>query len=142
MFLIVGLGNPENEYANTRHNVGFDTINELAKKNKIDMNRTKFEAIYGQGTICEEKVILIKPQMYMNLSGIPVKKFKDFFKIDDDKIIIIHDDIDVELGKIKVRKTGGAGTHNGMKSIVENLGNRNFYRIKVRCAENQKMIWI
>ena len=142
MFLIVGLGNPENEYANTRHNVGFDTINELAKKNKIDMNRTKFEAIYGQGMICEEKVILIKPQMYMNLSGIPVKKFKDFFKIDDDKIIIIHDDIDVELGKIKVRKTGGAGTHNGMKSIVENLGNRNFYRIKVRCAENQKMIWI
>ena len=142
MFLIVGLGNPENEYANTRHNVGFDTINELAKKNKIDMNRTKFEAIYGQGTICEEKVILIKPQTYMNLSGIPVKKFKDFFKIDDDKIIIIHDDIDVELGKIKVRKTGGAGTHNGMKSIVENLCNRNFYRIKVRCAENQKMIWI
>lgn len=142
MFLIVGLGNPEDKYSNTRHNVGFDTINEIAKKNKIDMNRTKFEAIYGQGTIGEEKVILIKPQMYMNLSGIPVKKFKDFFKIDDDKIIIIHDDIDVELGKIKVRKTGGAGTHNGMKSIVENLGNRDFYRIKVRCAENQKMIWI
>lgn len=142
MFLIVGLGNPEDKYSNTRHNVGFDIINEIAKKNKIDMNRTKFEAIYGQGTIGEEKVILIKPQMYMNLSGIPVKKFKDFFKIDDDKIIIIHDDIDVELGKIKVRKTGGAGTHNGMKSIVENLGNRDFYRIKVRCAENQKMIWI
>ncbi len=142
MFLIVGLGNPEDKYSNTRHNVGFDVINEVAKKNEIDMNRQKFEAIYGQGTIGEEKVILIKPQMYMNLSGIPVKKFKDFFKIDDDKIIIIHDDIDVELGKIKVRKTGGAGTHNGMKSIVENLGNRNFYRIKVRCSENQKTIWI
>ena len=142
MFLIVGLGNPENEYSNTRHNVGFDTINEIAKKNKIDLTRTKFDAIYGQGMIGEEKVILLKPQMYMNLSGIPVKKFKDFFKIDDNKIIIIHDDIDVELGKIKVRKTGGAGTHNGMKSIVEKLGNREFYRIKIRSSENQKKIWI
>ena len=142
MFLIVGLGNPENEYSNTRHNVGFDTINEIAKRNEIEMNKTKFDAIYGQGKIGEEKVILLKPQMYMNLSGIPVKKFKDFFKIEDNKIIIIHDDIDVELGKIKVRKTGGAGTHNGMKSIVENLGNREFYRIKVRSSENQKMAWI
>ena len=142
MFLIVGLGNPENEYSNTRHNVGFDTINEIAKKNKIDLTRTKFDAIYGQGMIGEEKVILLKPQMYMNLSGIPVKKFKDFFKIDDNKIIIIHDDIDVELGKIKVRKTGGAGTHNGMKSIVEKLGNREFYRIRIRSSENQKKIWI
>ena len=142
MFLIVGLGNPENEYSNTRHNVGFDTINEIAKRNEIEMNKTKFDAIYGQGKIGEEKVILLKPQMYMNLSGIPVKKFKVFFKIEDNKIIIIHDDIDVELGKIKVRKTGGAGTHNGMKSIVENLGNREFYRIKVRSSENQKMAWI
>ena len=142
MFLIVGLGNPENEYSNTRHNVGFDTINEIAKKNKIDLTRTKFDAIYGQGMIGEEKVILLKPQMYMNLSGIPVKKFKDFFKIDDNKIIIIHDDIDVELGKIKLRKKGGAGTHNGMKSIVEKLGNREFYRIRIRSSENQKKIWI
>ena len=142
MFLIVGLGNPEEKYSNTRHNVGFDTINEISRKNKIEMTRRKFDAIYGQGNIENEKVILLKPQMYMNLSGIPVKKFKDFFKIESNKIIIIHDDIDVELGKIKVRKTGGAGTHNGMKSIVENLGNRDFYRIKVRCSESQKIIWI
>ena len=117
MYLIVGLGNPENKYSNTRHNVGFDTINEISKKNKIDVNRTKFEALYGQGTIGDEKVILLKPQMYMNLSGIPTKKFKDFFKIEDDKVIIIQDDIDVTLGTIKVRKNGGAGTHNGMKSM-------------------------
>ena len=110
---------------------GFDTINELAKRNKIEINRTKFEANYGQGNIKNEKVILLKPQMYMNLSGIPVKKFKDFFKIEDDKIIIIHDDIDVEEGKIKIRKTGGSGTHNGMKSIVNELGNKEFYRIKL-----------
>ncbi len=142
MYLIVGLGNPENKYANTRHNVGFDTINEIAKKNKIDVNRTKFEALYGQGTIGDEKVILLKPQMYMNLSGIPTKKIKDFFKIDDDKVIIIQDDIDVTLGTIKVRKNGGAGTHNGMKSIVEQLGNRKFYRIKIgigKPEENQDL---
>lgn len=131
MFLIVGLGNPEDKYGNTRHNVGFDTINELAKKSEIEVNRTKFEALYGQGTINGEKVMLLKPQMYMNLSGIPVKKFKDFFKIEDGRIIIIHDDIDVEEGAIKIRKTGGAGTHNGMKSIVSELGNREFYRIKI-----------
>ncbi len=131
MYLIVGLGNPEKEYSNTRHNVGFDTINEIAKNNQIDVNRTKFEALYGQGTIESEKVILLKPQMYMNLSGIPVKKFKDFFKIESDKIIIIHDDIDTNLGEIKVRKTGGAGTHNGMKSIVNELQNKDFYRIKI-----------
>lgn len=110
---------------------GFDTINEIAKLNKIDMLRTKFESIYGQGTINSEKVLLLKPQMYMNLSGIPVKKMKDFFKIEDNKIIIIHDDIDIEIGKIKVRKIGGSGTHNGMKSIVKELGNKDFYRVKI-----------
>lgn len=78
-----------------------------------------------------EKVILVKPQTYMNLSGISVKKFKDFFKIEGNKIIIIHDDIDIEEGKIKIRKTGGAGTHNGMKSVVQELGNKDFYRIKI-----------
>lgn len=138
MFLIVGLGNPENKYSNTRHNVGFDTINEISKKNNIEINRTKFEALYGQGTINGEKVILLKPQMYMNLSGIPVKKFKDFYKIEDKKIIIIHDDIDVEEGTIKIRKTGGAGTHNGMKSIVSELGNRDFYRIKIGVRKTRR----
>lgn len=110
---------------------GFDTINELSNKIKIEVNRLKFNALYGQGIINGEKVILIKPQMYMNLSGIPVKKFRDFYKIENNKIIIIHDDIDVEAGKIKLRKTGGAGTHNGMKSVVEELQNREFYRIKI-----------
>lgn len=110
---------------------GFDVINEIAKICKIDMTRTKFEAIYGQGTISGDKVILLKPQKFMNLSGIPTKKFRDFFKIEDNKIIIIHDDIDVQEGKIKVRKTGGAGSHNGMKSIVSELGNREFYRVKI-----------
>lgn len=138
MFLIVGLGNPEKEYSNTRHNVGFDTINEISKKNKIEILKTKFDAIYGQGKIEEKKVILLKPQMYMNLSGIPIKKFKDFFKIEDNHIVIIHDDIDVEKGKIKIRRTGGAGTHNGMKSIVQELGNKEFFRIKIGVRKTRK----
>lgn len=110
---------------------GFDVINKIASKNKIEINRNKFNAIFGQGIIQNEKVILVKPQTYMNLSGTAVKEFKNFYKIDEDKIIIIHDDIDIEEGKIKIRNTGGAGTHNGMKSVVEELGNRNFYRIRI-----------
>lgn len=117
---------------------GFDVVNEIAKNCKIDMTRTKFEAIYGQGTIGEEKVILLKPQKFMNLSGIPTKKFRDFFKIEDNKIIVIHDDIEVQIGKIKVRKTGGAGSHNGMKSIVQELGNREFCRAKIGIRKTRR----
>ena len=131
MYLIVGLGNPEKEYANTRHNVGFDTVNELAKRNEIEINRKKFNSLYGQGVIKNEKVIILKPQTYMNLSGISVRSFKDFYKIDLDKIIIIYDDIDIETGKIKLRKLGGPGTHNGMKSVVHELNNTEFPRIRI-----------
>ena len=131
MYLIVGLGNPEEEYANTRHNMGFDVVNEIAKRNEIEINRNKFNSLYGQGIIYNEKVIIVKPQTYMNLSGTAVRSFKDFYKIEGNKIIIIHDDIDVEEGKIKIRKLGGAGTHNGMKSVVQELGNKDFFRIRV-----------
>lgn len=131
MYLIVGLGNPEENYANTRHNVGFDVINELAQRNKITINRKKYNSLYGQGNIKGEKVILLKPQTYMNLSGMAVREFKNFFKIEDDKVIIIHDDIDIEEGIIKIRKTGGAGTHNGMKSVVQELGGKNFSRVRI-----------
>ncbi len=131
MYLIVGLGNPEEEYSNTRHNVGFDVMNELAHKNNIQINRTKYIALYGQGTIKNEKVIIIKPQTYMNSSGTAVRSFRDFYKIAGNNIIIVHDDIDIEEGTIKIRKTGGAGTHNGMKSVVQELGNKEFYRIRI-----------
>lgn len=131
MYLIVGLGNPEGEYANTRHNVGFDTVNEFARRNEIQINRTKYNSLYGQGIVKNEKVIVLKPQTYMNLSGQAVKSFKDFYKIDGKNIIIIHDDIDVKSGTIKIRKLGGAGTHNGMKSVVHELNNKDFYRIKI-----------
>ena len=131
MYLIVGLGNPEEEYSNTRHNMGFDTLNKLAKRNGIEINRNKYNSLYGQGIIKNEKVILVKPQTYMNLSGIAVKQFKEFYKIEGNKIIIVHDDIDIKEGTIKIRKTGGAGTHNGMKSVVQELGNKEFYRIRI-----------
>lgn len=131
MYIIVGLGNPENEYANTRHNMGFDTINKLASEYSIEINKNKFKGIYGTGIIENEKVILLKPQTYMNLSGESVIEAMNFYKEDLEHLIIIYDDMDVEQGKIKIRKKGGAGSHNGMKSIIQNINSEDFARIRV-----------
>lgn len=131
MYLIVGLGNPEQEYAKTRHNMGFDTINKIANKYKIDMNRTKFNAIYGIETINGQKVILVKPQTYMNLSGQAVREFVNFYKISKEEILVIYDDMDIEKGIMKIRKKGGAGNHNGMKSLIQELGTEEFARIRI-----------
>lgn len=131
MYLIVGLGNPENEYANTRHNMGFDTINEIAKRNNIEVNKNKFKGLYQTTIIQNQKVILLKPQTYMNLSGESIKEVVDFYQIKPDEIIVIYDDIDTEKGKIRIRKQGGPGTHNGMKSVIENLNTTVFARIRV-----------
>lgn len=131
MYLIVGLGNPEPEYSRTRHNMGFLTINELAKKYQIELSRNKFEGIYGTGIIENKKVILLKPQTYMNLSGKCIRQFVEFYQIPMDNLIIIYDDIDTEKGAIRIRKKGGPGTHNGMKSVVEQLQNGEFPRVRV-----------
>lgn len=131
MYLIVGLGNPEEEYSNTRHNMGFDTINHLSQKLNITVAKEKFKALYGDGIINNEKVILLKPQTYMNLSGNSVKEFVDFYKISKEEILVIYDDMDIEPGKIKIRKKGSAGGHNGMKSIVSMLGTEEFTRIRI-----------
>ena len=131
MYLIVGLGNPESEYAHTRHNMGFDTINELAKNNNINITKTKFKALYETGIIQNEKVILLKPQTYMNLSGEAIKEARDFYNVKLEEIIVIYDDIDIEKGKIKLRKKGGPGSHNGMKSVVQELNTTDFIRIRV-----------
>ena len=131
MFLIIGLGKPENEYANTRHNMGFDTVNKLAKQYRIEINKHKFKGMYGSGMIENEKVILLKPQTYMNLSGESVIEAIQFYKIDLENIIVIYDDMDVEPGKIKIRKKGGPGSHNGMKSVIQNLNSEEFTRIRV-----------
>lgn len=131
MYLIVGLGNPEEEYAKTRHNMGFDVINKLSEKQGIKVNKNKFNSIYGTGTIEGEKVVLVKPQTYMNLSGEAVRDFKNFYKINIENLIIIYDDLDIEPGIIKIRKKGGPGTHNGMKSVVHEIQTEDFPRIRV-----------
>ena len=131
MYIIVGLGNPENEYSNTRHNMGFDTINKIAKQYNIEISKKNFKGLYGTGIIEGEKVVLLKPQTYMNLSGESVKEILKFYKLDTSNLIIIYDDIDIEKGIIKLRKTGGAGTHNGMKSVIEEIGTEKFPRVRI-----------
>lgn len=131
MYLIVGLGNPEEEYASTRHNMGFKTINKLAKQYDIEINKNKFKGIIGTGTIEDKKVILLKPQTYMNSSGESIQEVMHFYKLQAKDLIIIYDDIDIEPGFIKIRKKGGPGTHNGMKSVVQNINTEEFARVRV-----------
>lgn len=131
MYLIVGLGNPEADYANTRHNMGFKVINELAKEYEISIARKKFKSEYEKAVIEGEKVILVKPQTFMNVSGEAVLEFVNFYKIELDKVIIIYDDMDIEPGKIRIRKSGSPGSHNGMKSVVHFLNAEDFPRIRV-----------
>lgn len=131
MYLIVGLGNPEADYSRTRHNMGFDVINKISEKYDIKVNKTKFKALYGNGIIDNEKVILVKPQTYMNLSGESVQQFVDFYKIENKNLLVIYDDIDTIPGKIRIKKVGGPGTHNGMKSVVSCLNTEEFVRIRV-----------
>ena len=131
MYLIVGLGNPEQDYSKTRHNMGFNAINKIAQEYGIEMNKKKFDSLYGEGIIENQKVILLKPQTYMNLSGKAILQVVNFYKIDIENICVIYDDMDIEPGKIKIRKKGGAGSHNGMKSVVTELNSEEFTRIRV-----------
>ena len=132
MYLIVGLGNPGREYEKTRHNMGFDTIDYLIDKFRIPQGGVKFNAMYGKGMIGSEKVILMKPLSYMNLSGGPVREMLNFFKLDPaTELIVVYDDIDLAPGQLRIRKQGSAGGHNGMKDIIKQLGTQNFVRVKV-----------
>ena len=139
MYLIVGLGNPENEYAHTRHNMGFDTINQIAKNNNIQITKNKFKGLCESTIIQNQKVILLKPQTYMNLSGESVKEVAEFYNLKPEEIIVIYDDIDIEKGHIKIRKKGGAGTHNGMKSMVKELNTTDFPRVRVGTGKQEKI---
>ena len=111
--------------------MGFNTINKISQQYNIEVKQNKFQALYGSGMIEKEKVILLKPQTYMNLSGNSVKEVVDFYKIEKEKILVIYDDMDIEPGKIKIRKKGSAGGHNGMKSIIQMIGTEEFPRIRV-----------
>lgn len=137
MYLIVGLGNPEPEYSMTRHNMGFDVINKIARKYEIDLSKVNYQALYGSGIIEGEKVILIKPQTYMNSSGEAVKKYIDFYKVPLENVLVIYDDMDTDVGTIRVRAKGGAGSHNGMKSVEQELRTENFPRIRVGIGKPQ-----
>lgn len=131
MYLIVGLGNPEPEYSRTRHNMGFDVINEISKENDIEVDRDGFKSLYGTGMIENQKVILCKPQTYMNLSGDAIIEIMNFYKIAIKNVIIIYDDIDTKIGSIKIRKKGSSGGHNGIKSIIARLNTEEFSRIRI-----------
>lgn len=137
MYLIVGLGNPEPEYSNTRHNMGFDVINKLSEDYDIDVNKTGFKSLYGQGKIENEKVILCKPQTFMNLSGEALIEIIKFYKIKQNELIVIYDDIDIEPGEVRIKAKGSAGTHNGMKSVIKLLGTEEFMRIRIGTGKPQ-----
>lgn len=139
MYIIVGLGNPGREYANTRHNIGFDVIDMLADEEGIDVNEKKHKAIIGKGMVAGNKCILVKPQTYMNLSGESVREVIDYYKADEKtELIVISDDISLDVGGIRIRKKGSAGGHNGLKNIILHLGHDEFMRIKMGVGEKPK----
>lgn len=136
MYVIVGLGNPKREYENTRHNIGFDVIDALADQYNISVNDVKHKALTGKGVIEGQKVILVKPLTFMNLSGESVRQVLDFYKVDpEEELIVIADDISLDVGKIRIRKKGSAGGHNGLKNIILHAGTDGFKRIKMGVGE-------
>ena len=130
-YVIAGLGNPGKEYENTRHNMGYKAIDVLSSDENIDVRRNKFHSLIGQGRIAGKKAVLVKPETYMNRSGIAVREAAMYFNVAPENLIVIYDDIDLPSGSIRIRKSGGAGTHNGMKSVVEQLGTKDFVRIRI-----------
>ena len=136
MYIIAGLGNPTKEYEGTRHNVGFDVIDRLSERYNIDVTMEKHRALIGKGMIAGQKVILVKPQTYMNLSGESIRSVIDYYKVDPEKeLIVIYDDISLGVGQLRIRAKGSAGGHNGIKSIISSVGTSNFMRIKVGVGE-------
>ncbi len=136
MYIIAGLGNPDRQYEGTRHNVGFDVIDRIAEKYNIAVDTKKHRALIGKGIIEGQKVILAKPQTYMNLSGESVRSLVDYYKIDpDQELIVVYDDISLGVGQLRIRAKGSAGGHNGIKNIISHLGSQIFPRIKVGVGE-------
>lgn len=139
MKLIVGLGNPGSTYDNTRHNMGFMLLDHYAHLKKLEFNKQKFDGLYTEFIVNGEKVILMKPQSYINLSGNVIKKYIDFYKINISDLLIISDDLDMPFGKIKLKYKGSSGGHNGLKNIISNLKTENFNRIKVGISNDKKI---
>lgn len=138
MYIIAGLGNPGRKYENTRHNIGFIALDLLAERNDIKINKLKHKALVGEGRISGQKVLLVKPQTYMNLSGQSLREVMAYYKEDIEHLIVIYDDIDIPEGTIRIRKKGSAGTHNGMRSIVYDLASDQFPRIRIGMGAERK----
>ena len=136
MFIIAGLGNPGREYENTRHNIGFHVIDDIAKKYQITMLERKHKAIIGKGYIDGQKVVLVKPLTYMNLSGESIREVTDYYKVDvTTQLVVFSDDISLDVGQLRIRKKGSAGGHNGLKNIILHLGSENFIRIRMGVSD-------
>lgn len=131
MKLIIGLGNPGKEYERTRHNAGFMVLDKLSQNLGISIDKSGYKGLYGKGRVNGEDIILLKPQTFMNLSGESVRAVMDYFKIKTEDIVVIFDDLDIEVGKVRIRTNGSAGGQNGMKSIIQHLGTQDFLRIRV-----------
>jgi len=132
MYLIAGLGNPDRKYHKTKHNAGFDSVDEIIERFGIPKGGIAMKGLYGKGLIAGEKVMIVKPLTYMNLSGHCIRAFTDYYKIDvPERLIVIYDDVDLPVGSVRIRKNGSAGSHNGMKSIIEQLGTKDFIRIRI-----------
>ena len=131
MHIIPGLGNPGRKYENTRHNLGFITVDRLAEEHGISVTKSKHKALIGEGRISGQKVLLVKPQTFMNLSGEAVRAVMDYYKEPVENLLVIYDDADIPAGAVRIRKKGGAGTHNGMRSVVSCLGDDGFARIRI-----------
>lgn len=131
MYIIAGLGNPESKYKNTRHNIGFDVIDAISEKYNIAVNSGKFKSFCGNGLINGQKVVLLKPLTFMNLSGEAIKEAVDFYKIEPQNVVVFSDDINLGVGGIRIRKSGSAGGHNGLKNIIKMLGTEEFPRIRM-----------
>lgn len=139
MYIIVGLGNPGRKYEKTKHNAGFIALDMYAKRHGASLDKEKFEALYCKTRIDSEDVLLVKPQTYMNLSGEAVSAFVNFFKIPPENLVVVYDDVELELGVIRIRAKGSAGTHNGMRNIVQLLHDTNFPRMRIGVGNDKTM---
>lgn len=139
MYIIAGLGNPGRQYENTRHNIGFITIDYIAEELGIKVDKIKFKSLVGEVHFSGQKVLLVKPQTYMNLSGQAIREIMHFYKEDIENLIVIYDDVDIDAGKIRVRKKGSAGTHNGMRDIIYQLQDDGFPRVRVGIKSQTRM---
>ncbi|MEA1968476.1 MAG: aminoacyl-tRNA hydrolase [Thermodesulfobacteriota bacterium] len=130
VIMVAGLGNPGEKYTRTRHNIGFLVVDELARRYSLSLDRSRFDAKYSKGVIKGVKVVLVKPESFMNRSGFPVQKLSSYYKIELSDIVVVHDDLDLEFGKIKIVKNRGHGGHNGIRSIIDSFGSKDFIRIR------------